>query len=120
MRIWFIFIHLMVLLHWEVSLAQINWLEDCSEHKLCAELIIDVFERIMDEVGTEKTMDIELPRKTFKKDILGFRFEPETDPNAYLTYEVRKSDLSRTEIGVSLNNSGTFLVSYNFPFKLKK
>ena len=114
-----IIILILILVVPSVAIAQTKWLEDSSELKLRAELAIDLFEQAGD-LGTKTLVDFQFPERSFQKDILGFRFDPQKDPNAYLTYEVNQDDLNGTEIGVSLNYSGNFLITYHFAIDLKK
>ncbi len=101
-----------------VTTAQAHSMGDDSVNKLQVKLVIDVFQKIED--SKSMYMHFTLPEESFQRDVLGFRFDPEKDPNAYLTYEMNEDDLNGTEIGVSLNYSGNFLVTYHFAIDLKK
>ena len=105
---------------WKNAIAQDRWFDHGSDPKLFAELAVDLFDQAKSKLEEPGPMTLELPKRAFQKDVLGLRFNPDKDPNAYLTYEMNRDELNGTEIGVSLNNGKTFLVKYHFAIALKR
>ena len=63
-------------------------------------------------------IDFEIPQKEAGSDVIGLRFQPEQDPNIYLTWSHRLDKESTAELGWSINYQTVVTFKYNHVFSI--
>lgn len=63
-------------------------------------------------------IDFELPYKEIGDDVIGLRFQPEQDPNIYLTWSHRLDKERTAELGWSINYQTVVTFKYNHVFSI--
>ena len=89
---------------------------DIASYKLNPE--IDPFLLGNHSLEEHPFIDFELPNAEPDSDVIGLRFQPEQDPNIYLTWSHRLDKERTAELGWSINYQTVVTFKYNHVFSI--
>lgn len=72
------------------------------------------------DLQKRKSVSLDIPSFCYDVDVFGLRFQPEQDPNIYLTWSHRLDKVSTAEVGWSVNYFTAVTIKYNLVFSLIK